>query len=244
MKALGKMITVEAKLFLREWLNPLFAILLPTLLLVVFGSIGSMNQPDPNLGGLRFIDIWVPSLLVVTLAILGLQVLPGGLATYRERGILRRLSTTPVSPAYVLIAQLVVNLVVAALAVVLLMVVGLLAFDVRPPGDWPGFILAWLLGTSAVYALGLMVASFARGSRMATTVGTLLFLLVMFFGGVYVPRQLLPEGLARVGDWTPPGVQALQDAWAGVGPDPWQLVAMAAMTVVFSLIASRTFRWE
>jgi ABC-2 type transport system permease protein len=243
-KALGKMIRVEARLFLREWLNPAFAIGLPTLLLVVFGSIGTMNQPDPDFGGLRFIDIWVPSLLVVTLAILGLQVLPGTLASYRESGILRRLSTTPVPPAYVLIAQLVVYLVAAALAVALLLAVGSLVFDVAPPADWGGFVLAWLLGTMATFGLGLLVASFARGSRTATAVGTLLFLLVMFFGGVYVPRQILPEFLQGVGEWLPPGVQALQDAWTGAGVDPWQMVTMAALALVFSAVAARTFRWE
>jgi ABC-2 type transport system permease protein len=243
-KALGKLIRMEGRLFLREWLNPAFAIGLPTLLLVVFGSIGTMNQPDPDLGGLRFIDIWVPSLLVITLAILGLQVLPGTLSSYRETGILRRLSTTPVPPAFVLIAQLVVYLIAAAFAVALLLAVGILGFDVPPPADWPGFVLAWLLGTMATFGLGLVVASFARGSRVATAVGTVLFLLVMFFGGVYVPRQILPDFLQRVGEWLPPGVQALQDAWTGVGVDPWQMVTMAALALVFSAVAARTFRWE
>ena len=37
----------------------------------------------------------------------------------------------------------------------------------------------------------------------------------MFLGGVYLPRWLLPEVLVRIGDFTPPGVQALLDAWSG-----------------------------
>jgi ABC-2 type transport system permease protein len=56
----------------------------------------------------------------------------------------------------------------------------------------------------------------------------------------------MPEGLARVGEFTPLGAlrQSLQDAWAGVGPDPLLLAIMAAYTVVVTMAAARLFRWE
>ena len=76
----------------------LAAIALPTVVLLIFGSIFAATEPDPGLGGLRFIDVFVPSLVVITLATLGIQTLPIRLATYREKGVLRRLSTTPAHP--------------------------------------------------------------------------------------------------------------------------------------------------
>ena len=42
-----------------------------------------------------------------------------------------------------------------------------------------------------------------------------MFFAVMFLGGVYLPRVFLPDVLVRIGDFTPPGVQGLQDAWLG-----------------------------
>ncbi len=66
----------------------------------------------------------------------------------------------------------------------------------------------------------------------------------MFLGGVYVPRAALPEVLVRIGEFTPPGVQGLQDAWVGRGPQLGPLVAMAIFTVVGGVLAARTFRWE
>ena len=65
------------------------------------------TEPDPALGGQRWIDLFVPSLLVITLGTLGIQTLPIRLATYREKGVLRRLSTTPAHPVRLLAAQLV-----------------------------------------------------------------------------------------------------------------------------------------
>jgi ABC-2 type transport system permease protein len=71
-----------------------------------------------------------------------------------------------------------------------------------------------------------------------------MYLLAMFFGGVYLPRFLLPDLLVRIGAYTPPGVQAIQDAWIGAGPNPLQLGVMAGTAVVAGTVAAKMFRWE
>jgi ABC-2 type transport system permease protein len=50
--------------------------------------------------------------------------------------------------------------------------------------------------------------------------------------------------LVRIGEFPPPGVQALQDAWVGNGPQLAPLGAMAILTVVGGALAARAFRWE
>ena len=67
---------------------------------------------------------------------------------------------------------------------------------------------------------------------------------VVASGGVYLPRWLLPEVVVQIGDFTPPGVQAMLDAWLGVTPQLLPLVIMAAITVVAGAAAARLFRWE
>ena len=64
-----------------------------------------------------------------------------------------------------------------------------------------------------------------------------LFALVMFLGGVYLPRKMLPEFLIRIGDYTPPGIQALLDAWSGTSPQPAQLAVMALITILAGTVA-------
>jgi ABC-2 type transport system permease protein len=195
-------------------------------------------------GGLRFIDVFVPSLVVITLGTLGIQTLPIRLATYRERGFLRRLSTTPAHPLRVLVAQLVTYVVTALAALALLLVVARVAFGVPFPQDAPGYLLAFGLGMASMFAIGLILAAVAPSARVATSVAIPMFFVVMFLGGVYVPRAALPEGLERIGELTPPGVQGLQDAWTGAALQPLPLLAMAVFAVVGAAIAVRAFRWE
>ncbi len=244
MHALAKLTVIEAKLFVRDTSNLLFVILLPTALMAVFASIPGLSEPSTDFGGLRFVDVWVPSLMVMSVAIVGLQAMPVYLSSYRENGILRRLSTTPVHPVNLLIAQLLVNLVAAVVAVAVLITVGSIAFDVPVPAHAFGFAAAFLLGTAALFGVGLVVAALVPGARAAFAIGTLLFMVTMFFGGLYVPRHVLPEVLVRVGNVLPPGVQALQDAWTGTGPQALHLLVMAGIAGVLALVAARLFRWE
>ena len=90
------LVRVEAKLLIRDTLTLLLTLLLPAVLILIFGSIGALREPSPELGGRSFIQVWAPSMIVLITAMLALQAFPTQLATYRERGILRRLSTTPV----------------------------------------------------------------------------------------------------------------------------------------------------
>jgi ABC-2 type transport system permease protein len=244
MNHLYRITLVEAKLFAREPAPWLAAVLLPTVVLVAIGVLFAPHTPDPLLGGQRFIDLFVPSMVVLSLATLGVNTLPGRLATYRERGILRRLSTTPASPAALLVAQLLINAAVATIAVALLVVVGNVAFGIPLPKDPLGFAAAFTLGMSSLFALGLLVAAIAPTTGAATAMFLPLFAAVMFLGGVYLPRWLLPEVLVRLGDVTPPGVQAMLDAWSGTPPQVGPLAVMGAITIVAGWLAARSFRWE
>jgi ABC-2 type transport system permease protein len=244
MNELRSLIRTEARLLFREPISWLAAIALPTVILLVFGSMFGPAKPDPAFGGLRFIDVFVPSLVVITVGTLGVQTLPIRLATYREKGILRRLSTTPVHPLRLLAAQLAIYAVTAVIALVLLVVVARLAYGVPLPRDPIGYVAAFLTGLTSLFAVGLLLAAVAPSSRVATAVAIPVFFAVMLLGGVYLPRVFLPEVLIRIGDFSPPGVHGLQDAWMGTAPQLAPLAGMAIATVVLGALAVRLFRWE
>lgn len=239
-----KIVNTEWKLFLREPSTVVFAVLFPTVLLLVLGAIPALRTPDPNFGGLRFIDGYVSTLVVIALAFLGLNRLPGTVATYREKGVLRRFSTTPVHPARLLVAQVVVNVIAGAISIALLMAVCGLVFDIDLPHHPLGFLVTCLLGMVSLSALGLLVAAWAPTARSAGGWAAVVFMLVMFFGGAYLPRFLMPDPLVRIGEHLPPGVGALQESWLGAAPDPVHLGILALVTVVAGTVAAKSFRWE
>ena len=219
MNEMRALIVTEARLLFREPITWLAAIVLPTAILLIFGSMFGPPEPDPAFGGLRFIDVFVPSLVVITVGTLGIQTLPIRLATYREKGVLRRLSTTPAHPLRLLSRSWSIYMVTAVIALVLLVVVGQrrvrrAAARASRSATSPRS----LLGMASLFAIGLLLAAVAPSSRVATAVAIPMFFAVMFLGGVYLPRVFLPDILVRIGEFTPPGVQGLQDAWLGTAP--------------------------
>ncbi|RDI25480.1 ABC transporter permease [Lentzea flaviverrucosa] len=239
-----KIIEIEARLFVRDRLNSLFALVFPSVLLLVLGAIPALRTPDENFGGQRFIDSYVSALVVFTLAFIGLQRLPAVVATYREKGVLRRLSTTPMHPARLLAGQMVVNFAAVILSVLLLIVVGYVVFGVDLPHHPLGLACAVVLGGAGTFALGLVIAALAPNARSAGGWATVVFMLLMFFGGVYLPRFMLPSAIQAIGSYTPPGVEALQQAWLGTAPDWRHLAIMGLVSLVAGTVAAKTFRWE
>ncbi|WP_394617434.1 ABC transporter permease [Lentzea sp. JNUCC 0626] len=239
-----KIVEIEARLFVRDRLNSLFAIVFPSVLLLVLGAIPMLREPDPKFGGLRFIDSYLSALVVFTLVFIGLQRLPAVVATYRETGVLRRLSTTPMHPGRLLVGQMIVNFVATILSVLLLIVVGYVVFGVDLPHHPLGLACAVVLGGASTFALGLVIAALAPTARAAGGVATVVFMLLMFFGGVYLPRFMLPSVIQTIGSYAPPGVEALQQAWLGAAPDWRHLAIMGLVGLVAGTVAAKTFRWE
>jgi ABC-2 type transport system permease protein len=231
---------------LREPFGVFFAVLFPTLLVVILGCVPSFREPSKDLGGLRVVDLYVPISIALSLALLGLTSLPSYLGTYREKGILRRLAVTPVPPVRLLVAQMLTNLIMAIVAVTLVIVVSRIAFEVAVPRQIVGYAVAFLLAAAALFSIGLLIAALAPSGRAAPSIGMILYFPIMFFAGLWIPMAVMPIGLRHISDFTPlgAGVQALQDAANGSWPQPLQLAVLIGYVIVFGVAAARLFRWE
>ncbi|MFF0271146.1 ABC transporter permease [Kribbella sp. NPDC004536] len=235
----------EARLFLRESGSLFWMLGFPPLLLVILGSIPSFRKFDAGLG-LRLVDVYVPVLVLVALIVCGLQAMPPVITGYRERGILRRMSTTPVRPSALLTAQMVLNGAAGVLSALVCLTIGRLAFDVRLPRQIFGYTLAFVLTVAVALALGALVSARARTAKIATAFGMALFFPSLFSAGLWLPVQSMPHLLREIVVLLPFGAasQALGQAAAGHWPAWSHLGVLAGWTVVVSVAAARWFRWE
>ncbi|MGW1533365.1 ABC transporter permease [Streptomyces aureus] len=235
----------ELRLFRREPGALFWILAFPTLLLVILGSVPALRHHRAELGGLRTIDVYVPIAVLLGMIVGGLQSMPQNLTGYRERGILRRMSTTPVRPSALLSAQMLVYGAAALLSALCALLVGRLAFAVRLPRQPYGYLLALLLAVLAALALGAVISALSRTTKIAGAIGSAVFFPTMFCAGVWLPVQSMPHTLARIVGCTPFGAaaQALNRAAAGSWPGWTHLGVMAAWTVLLTAGAARWFRW-
>jgi ABC-2 type transport system permease protein len=240
-----RLFLTEAKLLLREPMLVFWALLFPIGLLVVIGTTTS-GKPQTALGGVRFIVAYTPVLMVFTLALLALSSLPATLASYRDKGYLKRLSTTPVGAVRLLAAQILLILSLAICLIGLILLVSHLAFTVPLPSQFAGFLLAILLTAFATASLGMLIASLAPSARVAGAVGSILFFVLMFFAGLWVPQAEMGATLRSISQYTPLGaaVPAIESSVTGGWAGTTHLLVLLAYTVILFRIAARIFRWD
>lgn len=236
----------EARLFTREPGSLFWIVAFPTVLLCVLALIPSFREPSDDLGGQRVLDLYTSVSVLLAGIMAAVMAMPAVLTGYRERGILRRLRTTPASPAAVLGAQVGVHAAAVGASAVVVLGVAWLAFDVPLPGQPAWYVVVLVLATAASFAVGAVVTAVSPTTRVGQTVGTIVFFPMMFTAGVYLPVQAMDGVLHTVVTATPLGAAAemLNDALTGRTPDLVDLLVTGGWTVALGLLAVRLFRWE
>jgi ABC-2 type transport system permease protein len=244
-RAARAMLVSEARLLVRNPGVVIWTAILPVAASIILGSIPAVRAPSDTLGGLSFFQVYQPILVFFAITLLAMQALPDVLTRYREMGVLKRLRTTPVSPALLLGAQLALILSVAIGCMVLMVAV--------PPlggAPWPrnigSFLISYLLGAWAMLGLGMVIASLFHNAKVAAGFGSFLFFVMQFFAGLWIQRPNMPTWLRDVSDYTPSGaaVQALTDSSIGHWPRAFYFIVLAVWGAATSRLAVRMFTWE
>ncbi|PSL08382.1 ABC-2 type transport system permease protein [Haloactinopolyspora alba] len=233
-------IWTEIKLLSREPLTMLVGLAFPTLLMVLLaGSFG--NEPDPEMGGLRGTDFYVPVYASAAIAVMGFLGVPTHLAAYRERGVLRRFRAASVSAWTMVAAQVVMVAVLAAVGVGVMLTIGFTAFDLTAPSSAAGVAVGLVVGVLAFAGIGVFLGVVLPTARAAQGTGLLLFFGLFFVAGGGPPPYLLPDTVNTLADLTPMGslVSAVSDPWHGDGWNVAALVAMGALAAVMGTLATR-----
>jgi ABC-2 type transport system permease protein len=236
----------EFRLLLREPLPLFWGLLFPVVILVAIGAVPSDRRPSVHYAGASVVSVYVPILVAFGLGMVALNALPPTLAAYREQGILRRLASTPVGPARIVGAQLGVHLGLVLSSAAVTMLVGRVAFGVGLPETWLLYVVIFGLTAVALLSIGTLIASVAPTTRVANASGAIMFFPMMFFAGLWVPREQMGTVLREISNFTPlgAGVGALQDAARGASFHPVYMVVVAAYAVICGGAAVQSFRWE
>jgi ABC-2 type transport system permease protein len=247
MRSFWKLTLAEIKLYFRFPIMAFFTLLVPPMLLILFGSIFG-NDPNPAYGGYGTVDAMVPSFTALIICMGALLSLPITLANYRERGILRRYRATPVHPAVILTAQWVVQFLMTLAGMGLLILLGIGIYHMRFDGNAFSMLAAFLLSCLSFFALGMLLAGLLPSVRLASIVGNVLLYPMIYLSGSTIPMEIMPSGVRNVAKFIPLTyvVNLLQGLWKG---ETWsqhfpEVVVLGIMLVVCSAVAVKVFRWE
>jgi ABC-2 type transport system permease protein len=194
---------IEVKQFFREKMAVAFIFGLPSILLVLLGSIFN-NQAVA--AGVTIGQLFTAGMIAGGIMATSFQYLGINIATERENGTLKRLFGTPMPRTSYFIGKLVQVLVCTVAETALLMTVGVLFYHLHlptAPGRWWTFSWIFLLGSVACGLLGIAASSLPRSAASAAPVITLPFTVLQFMSGVYVPFTSVPPWMRDVASFFP-----------------------------------------
>ncbi|HEY8473299.1 MAG TPA: ABC transporter permease [Natronosporangium sp.] len=171
------------------------------------------------------------------------------LVSWRQNGLLRRLSLSPVGVPAVVGARVLVSLGIALVQTVVFVGVAAGLFGLRLADSWWLAIPLVLAGTLAFLSIGLLAGAMVKTVETANIVTNVLVIPMAFLSGSFFPLSLAPEWLRTCSLVLPLRHlnDAMQDVLArgvGVASVLPQLLALLGFAVVCSAIAVWRFRWE
>ncbi len=242
MRAFGKLTWVELKLFSREPFAVIFTFAFPLIVLIVL--INSFQPDDDGFGGERPADYYFASYVGVVIAAVCLIALPVHIATYRERGILRRFRASSISAWTTVGAQAVVGFLMTIAGGAILIVFANLVYDAKLP-ESPGLTLVgFIVGTVTFLAVGVLLGIVTRNARAAQAVGMMIFFPSFLLAGAGPPPTVMSSGMRAVSDVLPLTwvVRSLQGPWLGNGLDWTYPAILLVVLVIAAAISIRLYR--
>jgi len=236
----GRLVSAELKLMTRDPLVLTFVFAFPIVtMLIIGGAFGT--QPDRAFDFVNPAHWYVASYLTVVIAATGLVMLPVHLASYRERGVLRRFAAAGFPRWSFTIAQLITGLVTTLVACTLLLVVAAPVYGIPAMHAWWRVAAALALGAVAFVSIGVLLGSVLPTARSAQAVGLLLFFPSFLLGAGGPPPHVMGSVVREVAGPLPLTLltNAVRQPWLGIAPATGSLVAIAVIAVVATALAAR-----
>jgi ABC-2 type transport system permease protein len=238
--SLLRLLRVELTLMVRDPLVLTFVFVFPVLtMLIIGGSFGT--HPTSGFDEVNPAHWYVASYLTVAIAATGLIMVPVHLASYRERGVLRRFSAAGFPRWSFALAQLLVGLIAIAGSAIIELGVAAPVYGIPALGEWWRVALAVGLGALAFVSIGVLLGSVLPSARAAQAVGLLLFFPSFLLGAGGPPPHAMGAVLRDIARFLPLTVvtNAIRDPWLGLGTANASLLAVLVLAVGATALAVR-----
>lgn len=238
--AVGRLVRTELTLMKRDPLTLTFVFAFPVLtMLIIGGSFGT--KPDVAFDGTNPSHWYVASYVTVVIAAMGLIMLPVHLASYRERGVLRRFALAGFPRWSFPLSQLLIGFVAVFTASTMLLAVAAPVYGVPAPHKWGRLVAAILLGSLAFAAIGVLLGTVLPSARAAQAVGLLLFFPSFLLGAGGPPPHVMGSALRSIAGYLPLTwlTDAVRGPWLGLGNATGSLILVGITAFVAAAFALR-----
>lgn len=234
-----RLLRAELRLLLRDPLTLTFVGVFPIVsMLIIGGSFGTTADEAFPVNPSHW---YVASYFAVVIGATGLIMLPVHIASYRERGVLRRFAAAGFPRWSFFVAELVLGLLAIALGCTLLLLVAAPVYGVPSVHDLVPAAGGVVAGSVAFVSLGVLLGTVLPSARAAQAVGLLLFFPSFLLGVGGPPPAVMSEALRNISNRLPLALvtNSIRTPWLGIGTATGSLVAVVVIAAAAAALAAR-----
>ncbi len=198
---------------------------------------------------LTYIDYLLPGVIAMSIMQLGVFGVAFGFVSLKKRGILRRLSVTPIHPADFIVGQVAMRVAVTMMQIGVMVFVGLAFLHLHFIGNIASMFCVGVLGAVVFLGIGFSIAGISKSEDQVAPLANLVTFPMMFLSGVFFSRTTLPPVIRHVVDFFPlsflaDGLRAIAIEGVSLAHVMPQIVGLSVWGVITCGLAIKLFRWE
>jgi ABC-2 type transport system permease protein len=216
-------------------------------MILLFGSIYG-NDASDIYHGYGMVDVSIPAYFALIISVTAIMSIPLELSNNREKKILKKYMATPVRKVTILSSQLLVNSIITILGIILLYIVGIIAYRVTFLGNIFLFVLVFLLSLFSMFAFGLLLSNLGKNNKNTSAVCNAVFFPMLFLSGATIPIELFPKTVKYISKVIPLTyvVDALKKSWMGNNLRDYyiDIIVIAGILILCIILNLKFFRWK
>jgi ABC-2 type transport system permease protein len=198
---------------------------------------------------LSYLDFLVPGIAALMILSSNMNGVAAQIASWRERGILRRLQSTGLPASTFIAAQITARLALNITQAVLVLGVGIFLLGAQMNGNWLLLFFYLILGILVFMSLGFIIAGLAKTPEHAAPIAGFLSFPMFFLGGIFFPITNMPDFLQPIVYAIPIShladvLRQVMNVGAGMTELWIPTVILLVWFIVSFGIASKIFKWE
>jgi len=193
------------------------------------------------------VDYYVPGITAAFIMTNGIIALAATTTEFKRRGIIKRLSITPLTKLDWIIGNVLSQALLNLILTAIMIAVGWLLFNVRVIPDAISIALI-LLGSIMFSGIGMTLSGFIKDVEAASAIGNAIAFPMMFLSGTYFPLEMMPSYIQMISKVMPLTYfsEGLRYSMLYKYPEGiyFNMAIVAVLAVVFIILGSLVTRWK
>jgi ABC-2 type transport system permease protein len=210
-------------------------------------NVIQFNETSVTTTQFSTVDYYVPGITAAFIMTNGIIALTSITTEFKRRGIIKRLSITPLTRMDWILGNVLSQTLLNLLLTGIMIGIGWAAFNVRVIPDVPSIVLIFL-GSVMFSGIGMLLSGVVKDVEAASALGNAIAFPMMFLSGTYFPLEFMPGYMQSIAKVLPLTYfsDGLRYALLYKYPEGiyTNMAIVAVLAVVFIVLGSFVTRWK